>query len=76
MLAVLVVCHRVTGTLYMGFYYKYFHEYALLSPPPVDLTWAYDVTEGFPLDLCVPSMALQGNYRCMLDKTSKTLVKV
>ena len=53
-----------------------FINIALLSPPPVDLTWDYDVTEGFPVDLCVPSMALQGNYRCMLDKTSKTLVKL
>ena len=30
----------------------------------------------FPLDLCVPSRALQGNYTCMLDKTSKNLVKL
>ena len=39
------------------------------------LTLADDVTEGFPLDLCEPSRALQGKYMCMLDKTSKTLVK-
>ena len=49
---------------------------ALFLPPPVGLTSADDVTEGVPLDLCVPSRALQGNYRCMLDKTSKTLVKL
>ena len=76
MLAVLVVRHRVTGRLYMGFYDKYFLEYCFTSTPPVGLTEAYDVTEGFPLDLCVPSSALQGNYRCMLDKTSKIFVKL
>ena len=37
---------------------------------------ADDVIEGFPLDLCVPSRALQGNYMSILDKTSKTLVKL
>ena len=36
------------------------------------LNEAYDVIEGFPLDQCVPSRALQWNYRRMLDKTSKT----
>ena len=60
----------------MGFYYKYFHEYCFLFTPPVGLTLADDVTEGFPLALCVPSRALQGNYMCMLDNTSKTLVKL
>ena len=40
------------------------------------LTLADDVTEGFALDLCVPSRALQGNYMCMLDKTSKSLVEL
>ena len=49
---------------------------ALFSPPPVGLILADDVIEGFPLDLCVPSRALQGNYMSMLDKTSKTLVKL
>ena len=44
--------------------------------PPVGLTSADDVTEGFPLDLFVPPRAFQGNHRCMLDKTSKTLVKL
>ena len=48
----------------------------LFSPPPVGLTSADDVTEGFPLDLSVPHRAFQGNHRCMLDKTSKTLVKL
>ena len=38
------------------------------------LTLADDVTEGFPLDLCVPSRALQENHMGMLDETSKTLV--
>ena len=33
MLAVLVVCQRVTGTLYMGFYHKYFHEYCFIVTP-------------------------------------------
>ena len=60
----------------MGFYYKYFHEYYFPFTPLVGLTLANDVTEGFPLDLCVPSSALQGNYMCMLDKTSKSLVKL
>ena len=45
----------------MGFYYKYFLKYCFTSTPPVGLTEAYDATEGFPLDLCVPSRALQGN---------------
>ena len=76
MLALLVVCLRVIGRLYIGFYYEYFHEYYFLFTPPVGLTFADDVTEGFPLDLCVPSRALHGNYMCMLDKTSKTLVKL
>ena len=49
---------------------------ALFSPPPVGLILADDVMEGFPLDLCVPSRALQGNYMSILDKTSKTLVKL
>ena len=49
---------------------------ALFSPPPVGLISADDVIEGFPLDLCVPSRALQGNYMSILDKTSKTLVKL
>ena len=49
---------------------------ALFSPPPVGLNLVHDVTEGLPLDLCVQSRALQGNYMCMLDKTSKTLVKL
>ena len=49
---------------------------ALFSPLPVGLIWADDVMEGFPLDLCVPSRALQGNYMSILDKTSKTLVKL
>ena len=35
---------------------------------------ADDVIEGFPLDLCVTSKALQRNYMSILDKTSKTLV--
>ena len=48
---------------------------ALFSPPPVGLISA-DVIEGFPLDLCAPSRALQGNYMSILDKTSKTLVKL
>ena len=56
--------------------YKYFLEYCFTSTPPVSLNEAYDVIEGFPLDQCVPSRALQWNYRCMLDKTSKTLVKL
>ena len=67
MLAVLVVCHRVTGRLYMGFYYKYFYEYCFTFTPPVGLTLADDTTEGFPLDLCVRPRDLQGNYRCMFD---------
>ena len=33
---------------------------ALFSPPPVGLISADDVIEGFPLDLCVLSRALQG----------------
>ena len=33
MLAILVVCHRVIGSLYMGFYYKYFHEYCFVFTP-------------------------------------------
>ena len=35
MLAVrfLVVCHRVIGRLYMGIYYKYFHEYCFIFTP-------------------------------------------
>ena len=37
---------------------------------------ADDVIEGFPLDLCVTSKALQQNYMSILDKTSKTLVKL
>ena len=49
---------------------------ALFSPPPVGLISADDVMEGFPLDLCVPSRALQGNYMSNLDKTSKTLAKL
>ena len=49
---------------------------ALFSPPPVGLIMADDVIEGFPLDLCVLSGALQGNYMSILDKTSKTLVKL
>ena len=49
---------------------------ALFSPPPVTLILADDVMEGFPFDLCVPSRALQGNYMSILDKTSKTLVKL
>ena len=49
---------------------------ALFSPPRVGLISADDVMEGFPLDLCVPSRALQGNYVSILDKTSKTLVKL
>ena len=49
---------------------------ALFTPPPVGLISADDVIEGFPLDLCVPSRALQGNYMSMLDKISKTLVKL
>ena len=49
---------------------------ALFSPPPLGLVLADDVMEGFPLDLCVPSRALQGNYMSILDKTSKTLVKL
>ena len=53
-----------------------FMNIALFSPPPVGLISADDVIEGFPLDLCVPSRALQGNYMSMLDKTSKTLVKL
>ena len=60
MLAILVVCHRVTGRLYMDFYYNIsiFMNTALFSPPPVGLTSADDVTEGFPLDLSVPCRAL------------------
>ena len=46
---------------------------ALFSPPPVGLILADDVIEGFPLDLCVLSRALQGNYMSILDKTSKNL---
>ena len=49
---------------------------ALFSPPPVGLISADDVIEGFPLDMSVPSRALQGNYMFILDKTSKTLVKL
>ena len=49
---------------------------ALFSPLPVGFISADDVTEGFPLDLCVPSRALQGSHMMMLDKTSKTLVKL
>ena len=49
---------------------------ASFSPPPVGLISADDVTEGFPLDLCVPYRALQWNYMSMLAKTSKTLVKL
>ena len=49
---------------------------ALFSSPPVGLISADDVIEGFPLDLCVPSRALQGNSMSILDKTSKTLVKL
>ena len=49
---------------------------ALFSPPPVGLILADDVIEGFPSDLCVLSRALQGNYMSILDKTSKTLVKL
>ena len=49
---------------------------ALFSPPPVGLISADDVIEEFPLDLCVPSRVLQGNYMSILDKTSKTLVKL
>ena len=60
----------------MGFYYKYIHEYCFIFTPTVGLISADDVIEGFPLDLSVSSRALQGNYRCMLDKTSKTLVKL
>ena len=40
------------------------------------LILADDVIEGFPLDLCVLSRALQGNYMSILDKISKTLVKL
>ena len=43
---------------------------ALFTPPPVGLISADDVIEGFPLDMCVPSRALQGNYMSMLDKIS------
>ena len=39
----------------------------------MSLNEAY-VIEGFPLDQCVPSRALQWNYRCMLDKTSKPCI--
>ena len=49
---------------------------ALFSRPPVGLISADDVIEGFPLDLCVLSRALQGNYMSILDTTSKTLVKL
>ena len=49
---------------------------ALFSPPPVGLILVDDVIEGFPLDLCVLSRALQGNYMSILDRTSKTLVKL
>ena len=49
---------------------------ALFSPPPVGLILADDVIEGFPSDLCVLSRVLQGNYMSILDKTSKTLVKL
>ena len=49
---------------------------ALFSPPPVGLILADDVIEGFPSDLCVLSRTLQGNYMSILDKTSKTLVKL
>ena len=49
---------------------------ALFSPSPVGLISADDVTEGFPLDLCVSSRALLRKYMSMSDKTSKTLVKV
>ena len=45
---------------------------ALFSPPPVGLNLVHDVTEGFLLDMCVKSRGLQGNYMCMLDKTSTT----
>ena len=36
-----------------------FMNIALFSPPPVGLTSDDDVTEGFPLDLSVPSRELQ-----------------
>ena len=49
---------------------------ALFTPPPVALISAHDVIEGFPVYLCVPSRALQGNCMSMLDKISKTLVKL
>ena len=59
MLAVLVVCYRVIGRLYMGFYYKYFHEYCFIFTPPVGLILADDVTEGFPY-ICMSHL---GHYR-------------
>ena len=49
---------------------------ALFSPPPVGLILADDVMEGFPLDLCVPSRALQGNYMFFLDKTSRMIFQM
>ena len=57
MLSVLVVCYRVTGRLCTGLL-GIFMNIALLSPPPVGLAEVTEVTEGFPLDLCVPSRVL------------------
>ena len=74
-----MVYHRVIDRLYIitwASIVSTFMNIALFSPPPVGLISADDVTEGFPLDLCVPSRALQGNYMAMLDNISKTLVKL
>ena len=71
-----MVCHRgQVGYTWVSII-SIFLNIASFSPPPVGLTSADDVTEEFPLDLSLPSRALQRNYRCMLDKTSKTLVKL